>query len=152
MFDIVTRRKGEPTSSPMARLQDEMGDLFGRFFNLGWPWEGTQAGAWWPTLDIEETNDSLVARVDLPGMKSEDIDISVQGNTLTISGERKDVRENDDGKYYHYERRSGSFRRDIPLSSEVQADKIDAQYRDGVVTVTMPKSEQAKAKRIQVKN
>lgn len=128
-----------------------MNDLFNRVFNLDWPWESSATGTWWPSLDVADRSDAIVARVDVPGMKSEDIDISVQGNTLTIRGERKDVREDEQENYYYCERRSGSFRRDITLPSTVQADKIEAQYRDGVLTITMPKTEQAKPKRIQVK-
>jgi HSP20 family protein len=152
MLDIVRRKKGEAATSPIVRLQDEMNDLFGRFFNLDWPWETTRPGGWWPTLDVADKDDAVVVKVDVPGMKAQDIDISVQGNTLTITGERKDVREEKDGdNYYHCERRSGSFRRDITLPTTVEADKIEAQYRDGVLTVTMPKTEQAKPKRIAVK-
>ena len=152
MLDIVRRRKGETPTSPITRLQDEMNDLFGRFFSPEWPWEPMRAGGWWPTLDVADKDDAVVVKVDVPGMKAQDIDISVHGNTLTISGERKDVREEKDGdNYYHCERRSGTFRRDISLPSVVEADKIEAQYRDGVLTVTMPKTEQAKPKRIAVK-
>jgi HSP20 family molecular chaperone IbpA len=85
MLDIVRRRKGETPTSPIVRLQDEMNDLFGRFFNFDWPFEGMRPTGWWPNLDVADKDDAVVVKVDVPGMKAQDIDISVQGNTLTIT-------------------------------------------------------------------
>lgn len=133
----------------LRRLHDEMDGLFNRFFD----WD-PQAGdrGWMPALDLAEREDALVVKAELPGMSKDDIDISVQGNVLTISGEKKDSTEEKKDEYYHVERRHGYFRRDITLSSEVDAEKIEATYHDGVLTVTLPKSEQAKPRRIEVKN
>jgi HSP20 family protein len=107
-------------------------------------------GAWCPALDIADQDDGVVVKVELPGMKAEDIDLSVDGNSLTISGEKKDCSEDEGGDYYHVERRYGTFQRTITLPSEVDADKIKATYNDGVLTVHLPKSESAKLRRIPV--
>lgn len=134
----------------MAQLQDEMSDVFGRFFE-DWPLAGPRHGAWWPVLDVAEQENAFVVKVELPGMKSEDIDISVHDNLLTISGEKKESMEQKSENCYHVERRYGSFRREIALPSGIDADKVQASCHDGVLTVTVPKSEQAKPKRIEVK-
>jgi len=87
----------------------------------------------------------------LPGMKREDIDVALDGNTLTLSGERKQEEEKREGESYRSERYFGRFQRSITLPTEVQANKIEAAYKDGVLTVTLPKSEEAKPKQIPVK-
>jgi len=84
-------------------------------------------------------------------MKSDEIEISVVNNTLTITGEKKEAAEEKGENYYHVRRRYGTFRRDIALPPGVDPDKVEATYRDGVLTVTVPKTEKAKAKRIEVK-
>ncbi|KPK78878.1 MAG: hypothetical protein AMJ81_14660 [Phycisphaerae bacterium SM23_33] len=145
---IVRRRGG--SGGPLYRLRDEMNDLFGRFFE-DWPLAGTRQETWWPALDIVEHDDAVVVKADLPGLKTEDIDISVQNNVLTISGEKKESKEEKGESYYHVERRFGSFHRDMTLPAGVDADKVQASYHDGVLTITLPKTEQAKPKRIQVK-
>jgi len=129
-----------------------MDSLFNRFFGSDWPLEPFRPGYFWPVLDIAERDDEVLVKAEIPGMKAEDIDISVQGNVLTISGEKKESKEDKGEEYYHVERRYGTFRRDVNLSSAVDVDKIKAEYRDGVLTITLPKTEQAKPKRIAVKS
>jgi HSP20 family protein len=145
----IVRRRGGP-GGPLWRLRDEMNDLFGRFFE-DWPLAGTRQETWWPVLDIAEHEDAVVVNAELPGLKSDEIDISVQNNVLTISGQKKESKEEKGEEYYHVERRFGSFRRDVTLPASVDADKVEASYRDGVLTITLPKTEQAKPKRIEVK-
>ncbi len=145
----IVRRRSEG-GGPLARLQDEMNDLFGRFFG-DWPLTGPRMGSWWPALDVAEREDAVVVKADLPGMKSDEIDISVHDNMLTISGEKKESKEDKGEEYYHVERSYGSFRRELTLPAGVDAEKVQASYRDGVLTVTLPKTEQAKPKRIQIK-
>ena len=109
-------------------------------------------GVWAPATDIEETKEQFVVKADLPGMKQEEISISVLGNTLTISGERKSAAETkeDDGRFLRMERVCGSFQRVVELPSSVNVDQVKASYRDGLLTVTVPKREEAKPKQIQV--
>jgi HSP20 family protein len=129
-----------------------MDDLFGRFFeDWDWPLAKTQRGTWWPVIDVAESNDAVIVKAELPGMKSDDIEISVVNNVLTISGEKKESTEEKGESYCHMERRYGSFRRDISVPQGVDPDKVEANYRDGVLIITLPKTEKAKPKRIEVK-
>jgi HSP20 family protein len=132
----------------MARFEDRMNDLFGRFLE---GFEGGETALWSPALDIAESDQAVTVKVELPGMKPDDIDVSVQGDLLTLSGEKREESEDKREDYYHVERRYGSFRRAIPLPASVDPDKIEARHRDGVLTITLPKSEQAKARKIDVK-
>jgi len=151
LVNLVKRRSD--SGRPLARLRDEMDDLFGRFFE-DWDRPGLAPlrGGWWPSVDVSEQDDKIAVRAELPGVKSADVEVSVQNSTLTISGEKKEQTEDKGGGYYHSERRYGSFRRDIQLPAGVDEDKVEATCRDGVLTVTMPKSEEARAKRIEVKS
>jgi HSP20 family protein len=134
--------------SDLARLHRDMDDLFGSFFG-GWPTLAERTV--WPAIDISEDENTVTVKAEVPGCKAEDIDISVQGNTLTISGEKKQEKEEKEEGYYYAERSYGSFRRDLTLGSEVDASKIDASCKNGVLTVKLPKSERAKAVKVKVK-
>jgi HSP20 family protein len=126
-----------------------MDDLFNSFFD---EWDSPfLARGRWPALDIGENKDAFVVKAEVPGCKAEDIDISVQGNTLTISGEKKHEEEKKEKGYYHVERSYGSFRRDLNLATEIDADKINAVCENGVLTLTLPKSEKAKPVKVEVK-
>jgi HSP20 family protein len=104
---------------------------------------------WSPALDLYQSNDNVIAVIELPGMRKENIDISLHDGTLTISGERK--RESTGGeKAERTERYIGTFRRSIALPTRVDANKVSATYRDGILTVTLPKAEDAKPKQIAV--
>jgi HSP20 family protein len=133
----------------LARLHDEMDNLISSFFG-DWEWP-----AWgrsrWPALDIAENDNEFVVKAEVPGCKPEDIDISVHGNVLTIKGEKKQEEEKKEKGLYHVERSYGSFRRDLTLTSEIEAAKIDAACKDGVLTVKLPKSPKAKPTRVKVK-
>lgn len=113
--------------------------------------EGWLGGALAPTIDVSETDNEVDVKVDLPGMKAEEIDIQVHNNVLTIKGERNEEREEKDRTFHRIERRSGSFARSITLPSVVDENKVDAQYKDGVLVIRMPKTKEAKAKKIAVK-
>ena len=104
---------------------------------------------WTPALDLYQTNDDLVAVVELPGMRKEDIELSLHDGTLTISGERKEETPEGD-KTARTERFVGKFRRSISLPTRVDAGKVNAVYKDGILTVTLPKAEEVKPKQIQV--
>ncbi|HVP35387.1 MAG TPA: Hsp20/alpha crystallin family protein, partial [Terriglobales bacterium] len=109
-------------------------------------------GIWSPNVDIAETKDEIVLSAELPGFKKEDIKLSVEDHTITLSGEKKSEYEKEDKKenYYRLERRFGSFTRSFALPTPVQADKVKASYKDGILKVTLPKSEEAKKKEIPI--
>jgi HSP20 family protein len=142
-------RKREREQGALARLHNEMDDLFRGFFH-DWDLPALGRGRW-PALDIAETENELVVKAEVPGCKAEDIDISIHGNMLTISGEKKEEKEEKKKDYYHVERSYGSFKRDLTLGSDVDPAKIEATCKDGVLTVTLPKSEKAKPTKIKIK-
>lgn len=132
----------------LARLRNEVDDLFDGFFRgLDRPL-GYQA---WPALDVAEQDDALVVRAEVPGCKPDDIDISVHGNMLTISGEKKETTEHKDKGYYHTESVYGSFRREVNLPADVDPAKVEATCKDGVLSITLPKTARSKAVKVQVK-
>jgi HSP20 family protein len=130
----------------LARLHRDMDDLFGAFFG---DWPTFSHHRVWPAIDVADGENEIVVKAEVPGCKAEDIDISVHGNTLTISGEKKAEEEKKEKGYYHLERSYGSFRREIGLPSEVESDKVEASCKNGVLTINLPKS--AKAVKVKVK-
>ena len=110
----------------------------------------TMEMGWAPAIDVFEKEDKFVVKAELPGMKEEDINISVVGNTLTIKGERKAEGEVEEDNYYYCERSYGSFSRSIDVPPNVDAKKIEANYEDGVLEVSLPKTPQVKPKKISV--
>ena len=105
---------------------------------------------WTPALDVREDMDNIIVKAELPGMKKEDIEISLHDGSLSISGERKSEDKHKDAEIYRSERFFGRFQRTVTLPTPVQADKVKAQYKDGILTVTLPKAEEAKPKQIDV--
>ncbi len=103
-----------------------------------------------PPVDVSETDDEIVVTSELPGMKKEDIKLSLEDNVLTISGEKKEEREEKEKNFHLLERSFGSFRRSVSLPTSIEAGKVKASYKDGVLTVTIPKKEGAKPKEIKV--
>jgi len=127
-----------------------MDDLFGGFFRgLDMPFSmfGEKI---WPAIDVAEKDDAILVRAEVPGCKPEDIDVSVCGNPLTLSGEKKESHEANGEGYYHMESTWGSFRREVSLPAEVDSSKIQAAVRDGVLSVTLPKAEKSKAVKVKV--
>ena len=105
---------------------------------------------WTPPLDLHEDKDNFVVKIELPGMKKEDIDVSLHDGSLSITGERKGEEKFEGADVYRTERFIGHFQRTITMPAAVAADKIKAQYQDGILTVTLPKAEEAKPKQIEV--
>lgn len=136
--------------SPFGTLREELRDFFSNV--LAEEAEGWRAGQLAPSIDLSETDQALEARMDIPGMKPEQFDIQVNGNLLTVSGERKEEKEEKGRTYLRTERRVGAFSRTITLPCTVKEDKIDAQYKDGVLAISMPKTEEAKSRKIKVKS
>jgi len=141
--------------SPMRPMQDilsfenEISRLFQDLATRGQ--EGEAPSVWAPRVDIEEDRESYVVKAELPGMKLEDIKISIADNQLVIRGEKRREVESKDKTYHRVERVYGSFERAFTLTKAVAAEKIEAIYRDGVLTVRVPKAEEAKAREIQIK-
>ncbi len=134
---------------PLGSLREEMEDLFSRAL-------GEDGGLWpseriLPSLDLAETDSTIEVRMDIPGMEAKDIDIEVNGNLLTVSGERKEDREEKGKTYHRIERRIGSFSRSVTLSCPVKEEAVDAHYKNGILTVKLPKTEEAKSRKIAVK-
>jgi len=128
-----------PTFGRLANLQDELDRLF----------ESPLTG-WAPALDVHEDKDSFSIRVELPGMRCEDIEVSLQDGALVISGERKEEKVTEGTEVHRQERFYGRFSRALTLPSAVAGDKVKAQYKDGILTVTLPKAEEAKPKAITI--
>ena len=106
---------------------------------------------WTPALDLYEDKDNVYVRVELPGLKKEDIDLSLHNGSLSVSGERKSEDTYKDAEVYRAERFYGKFQRTVTFPTPVAADKAKAEYRDGILTVTVPKAEEAKPKHIELK-
>jgi HSP20 family protein len=132
-----------------SNLRDDLNSFFELPVWSGFARAGQLFSGWSPALDLYQSNDNVIAVVELPGMRKEDIEISLHDGTLTISGERKHESTNGD-KAERTERYVGTFRRSIALPTRVDANKVSATYRDGILTVTLPKAEEVKPKQIQV--
>ena len=130
----------------LATLREEMDKIWNRFFG---EWPGTESfrGEWAPSLDVSETTENILVKAEVPGMDAKDIDISLANDVLTIKGKKEQEKEEN---YHRTERSYGSFSRSIRLPHEVQSDKIKASYKDGVLKITLPKSEEVKEIKIKV--
>ena len=137
----------------LASLRGRMDRLFDQFSSHPWGGadDGLTAGLWSPPIDVYESNDNIVLKADLPEVSQNDVDISVQGNTLTIKGERKRENEVQEKDFYRMERSYGTFTRSFSLPPTVDTEKIDASFSKGVLKVTLPKREESKPKQISVK-
>src|SRR4030095_11013859 len=133
----------------MTLLQNQMNRLFDGALQ-GWPSEADGTRNWVPPADIHETDNDLVVTADLPGVDPKNIDVRVENNVLSITGERQFERKIEKEHFHRVERMYGSFARSFTLSTPVQADKIQATYKEGVLRISLPKAEQAKPKRIAI--
>lgn len=135
----------EKARSEMDRLWDTF--LFGRPQARAFQ----EIAAWLPTVDVTGTKGEIIVTVEIPGMDVKDIDISLNEGTLIIKGEKKQEEEDKEQNYHLIERRYGTFVRSIPLPRGVESDKVTASYKDGVLKIVLPKSEEAKKKEIKIK-
>lgn len=133
----------------LASLRDEIEKVFDSFFGRT-PHLIEREGYWVPAIDIEETDNEYIVKAELPGMKKEDIKISLTEDSLTISGERKMEKEEKGKTYHRVEMSYGKFQRSISFPSEVKPEEAKATYKDGILTITIPKSEKAKPKEIEI--
>ncbi len=132
-----------------SEVQSEMNRLFDSFFGRS-SQAGLQERVWTPAVDMYETKDELVVTAELPGIREKDIHLSITGDMLTLKGERHWAEEAKQENYYRGERWFGKFERALPLPIPVQSDKVKASYRDGVLTITLPKAEEIKSKEIKI--
>lgn len=129
----------------LRREMDRLWDRFGTERPLEWV-----GGEWTPSLDVSETKDKVVVKAEAPGIDPKEMEISMSGGVLTLKGEKKKEREEKEENYHLVERSYGSFSRSVRLPAEVQEDKVKASYKDGVLTITLPKTERAKDRAIKI--
>lgn len=151
----MTVTRWSPSTDMMRDLesmQSRMNRLFNDFFG------GREAeeqdlmpSAWNPAVDVIENEDSFVIEAELPGMKKDEIKISLTNDVLIVQGEKKIEKQEKKKNYHRTERSYGSFSRTFSLPGNVKSDKVDAEFNNGVLTITIPKSEEAKPKQIDVK-
>ena len=145
------RRADTPAAArnPFSLLRQEMDELISRFWDV-------EKDNWFtvpfsPSVDLSESTNAFELRMDIPGMDAKDIDVQVHGSTVTLSGQRKEEKEEKGKTFHRLERRSGSFSRTLTLPCEVNEGEVAAEYNQGVLTVKLPKCEEAKSKKVAVK-
>jgi HSP20 family protein len=131
-------------------IQNEMNRLFNTFFDTPAPTGGTNLRRWIPAMDLLETEDDFVLRADLPGLSENDVNIELEDNVLTISGERKAEHEERKEGYYRVERASGTFSRSLTLPEGVDPEGVSANFERGVLEVRIPKPEQRKPRKVAI--
>jgi HSP20 family protein len=136
--------------SELRNLRKEMDRVWNRFFEDA-PAHTLLSKGWEPMTDISETKSKLIVKAELPGMEAEDIEVSLTNDILLIKGEKKKETEKKGENHFCVERYYGSFQRMFRLPVEVKSDKIEAEFKNGVLTITMPKNSKAKKKEIKVK-
>ena len=134
----------------LRTLQEEVNRLFSSNLTRGFGEEGIGRGAWNPSVDIYENKDQIVLEAELPGMKQDDFELTVENNVITLRGERQFEKKEESDNYHRVERSYGSFTRSFTLPQTVSAEGATAEYTNGVLRVTLPKREETKARRIQV--
>jgi len=143
----------------LVTIQDELNRLFGRTYVGAEPVRPGTAeltrlgatGSWVPPLDVFEDDDRLVVKVELPGIDPEAVEVSVEDSTLTVSGSREFERETEERNYHRIERRYGAFSRSLRLPQTADAERVDARFDRGVLTIEVPKREEARPRRIEIK-
>jgi HSP20 family protein len=137
----------------LRTLQDEVNRLFStnmtRFFGDD---EAIARGAWNPNVDIYENKDQIVLEAELPGMNRDDFDLSIENNVLTLRGERRFEKKDEGDNFHRVERAYGSFTRSFTLPQTVSSEGANAEYRNGLLRVTLPKREEVKARKIQIES
>ncbi|MCG3132693.1 MAG: hypothetical protein FLDDKLPJ_03559 [Phycisphaerae bacterium] len=158
-MNLIPWRNKEPDRATQALMpsfesfRSEMDRLFSRFFSeplgFGGAWRGFDLA---PRIDLADTESAIEVKVEVPGVEPKDIDIEVADNVLFIRGQKVRDREEKKRNYYYAEREHGSFSRSIPLPTSVNADKVDAMFKDGVLTVTLPKKPGSAGRKVPVRN
>lgn len=136
---------------PLQELKKEMDRIWQEFFGKSHFPEKWITFEWSPAVDVSETNEAVIVKVDLPGVNPDDVEISLSENVLTIKGEKKKEEEEKKQNFYRMERYYGSFMRAIQLPCEIEEEKISATYKDGVLKIVLPKKPEEKKKVIKIK-
>jgi HSP20 family protein len=134
----------------LVSIQDELNRLFGRTFTGSEGMRPTASGQWMPPMDVFETQDKIVATLELPGIEPKEVEVSVEDSTLTVTGQRDFASESNEENYHRVERRYGSFMRSITLPQTVDTERVNARFDKGVLTIEVPKIERAKPKKIEI--
>ena len=135
----------------MAQMQDRINRIFGDAYTRRHDDDLTQRGEWFPAVDIyENANQEIVLKAELPGIAKEAIDLRVENNTLTLRGERKRDTEVKQEQFHRVERSYGSFSRSFSLPSRIDTDQVRAEFKDGVLAITLPVKAEAKPRQIEV--
>lgn len=153
MFDLIPWRRRDAETSPDRSAVDlwrEMDGVFERFFgDRGWP-DRSMTREFVPALDVSENDGEFVVKAELPGIDPKEVDINLTGTLLTIKGEKKDEKEEKGDGFLRMERSYGRFSRSFQLPCEVQEDKIEAHYKNGVLDLKLPKAESAKRMSVKI--
>lgn len=136
-------------SDPFTAIRREMNDLFANIW--GPNGNGTLQASFAPALDVAEKDNCFELHMDIPGMETKDIDLQVQGNTVTVTGSRKEEKEEKGKTFHRIERSSGSFSRTVTLPCNVAEKEVAAEYTNGVLSMVLPKSEDARPKKVSIK-
>ncbi len=139
---------------PIQQFRNEMDRLFDTFVRepfgaIDWP--SVSQERWTPVIDIAEGDEDVIVRAELPGIDPKDLDVSISGNQLVLTGEKKESAEDEGKDFYHSEARYGVFRRSVPLPEDIDCEDVDAKFVNGVLTLRLKKSQPATPKRIKVK-
>lgn len=148
-FSSRLQRSGEPFAA--SSLRSELDRVFRQMMQSPWPGEeATALDTWVPSVDIAERESEIILRAEVPGIKPDDIDVTVSGERLIISGEKTEQHEEKQEHYHHCERRFGMFERSIELPASADLDRVSAEHANGVLTIHVPKLETAKPKRVEI--
>lgn len=149
---LLPKRKDEHgVDRPINSLQREMNRLFEDFFSRDFfvePFRGM--GEYHPAMDVSETEDAVIVKAELPGMEAKDVEINLNGDVLSLRGEKREETEEKTKSFHRVERSYGSFERSVRLPYAVKADKVEATFKNGVLTVQLPKAEEAKRKSVKI--
>ena len=151
MFDLMNPKRGP--GKEIVRFRDEVDNLFKRFFDMDFPMSRRLFGdeEWAPRVDVSEGKSEITVKAEIPGCEAKDIDVKIDGRILTISGEKKQEKKDQDENYHRVERSYGCFRRMVELPAEVSHDGIDATYKKGVLKMVFKKTQETEAKKIEIK-
>ncbi len=150
MYLTTMRRRGDGMNN-LRRLTSALDDAFGNW-PIGQALEGSITSAWVPACDVFEDKDSVKIVMEVPGVAPDDVKLQIENNMLSIRGEKRQVAEETAERVHRYERSYGTFERTFSLPTTVDADQIEADVSDGVLTVLLPKAERARPRQIQVKS
>lgn len=146
---VRPQTQSESKSHPLANWSSEMDNLFESFFR---PVRQSASGAWLPAMNISETEVGYHIDLELPGLNAEDVNVELHDGKLTISGERKTEEQSEDRRWHRVEHVYGKFQRELKLGTPVDEENVSANFKNGVLSVMIPKSEHAKPRKIEVKN